>query len=112
MNDVESSADGRRRIDRDENAVTGDTRIRVESNENDTYVLKREEYDLVRFTDEDMGDEEDLEEYDWHVDETFVLHGKNEAEQCSALLVQEGAFDPNVVFFRQREWDDENQKRY
>lgn len=94
------------RIDEDEDAVAGDTRIRVESGENDTYVLKREKYGLVQFATESMGDDESFERYDWHGDEKFVLRGKSEAEQFSSLLAKEGAFDPNVLFFRQRDWTD------
>lgn len=101
---------GLERIDEDIDAVSGDTRIRVEGCENETYVLKRERYGLVQLASEKMGDDESFEQYDWYTDETFVLRSTDEAEQFSALLAKEGAFDPNVLFFRQRDWstdDDE-----
>lgn len=94
------------RIDTDESAETGDTRIRVEAGENDTYVLKREKYTLVEFETETMSSEgEPFERYDWFTEERFVLHGDSEAEQFSSMLSKAGAFDPNVLFFRQRDWD-------
>lgn len=92
------------RIDEDPNAETNDTRIRVEAGEHDTYVLRRERYCLVEFETEVKAGEDAFERYDWHTDETFVLHGDSEAEQFSKMLAQEDAFDPNILFFRQRDF--------
>lgn len=96
------------RIDEDESAETGDTRLRVSSGRYDTYVVMRERYCLVEFESENVGESDDgHERYDWSVDSQFVLYGSTEAEQFARMLSDEGAFDPNVLFFRQREWDDE-----
>lgn len=96
------------RIDEDPGAESGDTRIRVESGEHDTYELRREKYELVQFETADMDEDGDgFERYDWHPEETFVLHGDGEAEQFAQMLSEADAFDPNVLFFRQREWSDE-----
>lgn len=95
------------RIDEDENAVSGDTRVRVESGENDTYTLKREKYGLVEFESGAHADDgQGFERYDWHTDETFVLRSETEAEQAASLFEGEGAFDADVLFFRQRTYGD------
>lgn len=91
------------RVDADEDAVTGDTRIRVDAGEHDTYTLRREKYGLVEF--ESGATDEPYERYDWYTDEEFVLPTAGEAEQCAGLLAKVDAFDPNVVFFRQRDYD-------
>lgn len=104
-NEIDNSASEMERIDEDPNAETDDTRVRVESGENGTYVLRRERYSLVEFETETMADDGDaFERYDWHTDEKFVLRGDSEAKQFSSMLSDEGAFDPNVLFFRQRDW--------
>jgi hypothetical protein len=98
------------RIDEDEDAETGDTRIRVEPGDHGTYKLYREKYNLVEFeTDLESDDGEGFERYDWSPEDTFVLHSENEAEQVAKMLAGEGAFDPNVTFFRQREFSDPQQ---
>jgi len=98
------------RIDEDEDAETGDTRIRVEPGDHGTYKLYREKYNLVEFeTDLESDDGEGFERYDWSTEDTFVLHSENEAEQVAKMLAGEGAFDPNVTFFRQREFSDPQQ---
>lgn len=103
----ERAGDEWERIDEDADAESGDTRIRVESGEHGTYELRREEYGLVEFESATMADDgQGFERYDWHPDERFVLHGDTEAEQFAQMLRKEGAFDPNVLFFRQREWSD------
>lgn len=96
------------RVDNDPNAQTDDTRIRIEPGENNTYVLKRERYCLVKHESafERDNNEKGYEEYDWATDETFVLHGDHEAKQFAAGVADAGAFDPNVLFFRQREFTD------
>ena len=91
------------RVDNDENAVTGDTRIRVEQ-EGDDYRLVREKYCLVKFP--GPSDDIEHEEYDWSREESLLLHGEEEAKQVAGLLSKAGAFDPNVLFFRQREYPD------
>ena len=98
---------GMDRIDEDENATTGDTRIRIDTGERDTYVLRREKYGLVEF--ESCGDDA-FERYDWHTDETFVLRGDSEAKQFAFMLSEEGAFDPNILFFRQRTYPGDNEE--
>ena len=97
------------RVDNDPNAKTDDTRIRIETGEHDTYVLKRERYCLVKHESAFERDNSDkgYEEYDWATDETFILHGDNEAKQFAAGIADAGAFDPNVLFFRQREFTDD-----
>ena len=99
------SRDGMERIDEDPDAVTGDTRVRVEADDHDTYVLCREKYGLAEF---ESAGENAFERYDWHTDETFVLRGDSEAKQFASMLSDEGAFDPNVLFFRQRDFPGEN----
>lgn len=101
-----TSSDGMERIDEDPNAETGDTRVRIDPGENDTYVLKREKYGLIEFATEKMGDDESFERYDWHLDEKFVLHGDSEAKQFTSMLAEEDAFDPTTLFFRQFSPDD------
>lgn len=98
---------GMDRIDEDESATTGDTRIRIDTGEHDTYVLRREKYGLVEF--ESCGDDA-FERYDWHTDETFVLRGDSEAKQFAFMLSEEGAFDPNILFFRQRTYPGDNEE--
>lgn len=104
--DQPATTDDMERIDEDDDAVTGDTRLRVEAGENDTYVLRREEYCLVEF--ETMGDDP-FERYDWSTDERFILRSDTEAEQFASMLADSGAFDPNVLFFRQREYPDHDE---
>lgn len=93
------------RIDEDPQAETGDTRIRVREGENDTYELIREEYSLSVFP----GPKEEIgyEKYDWSRKESFVLYGDSEAKQFAGMLEKADAFDPNVLFFRQREIPDD-----
>lgn len=88
------------RIDEDENAETNDTRIRIESGDHGTYEIIRERYSLVEFP--GPGDDIEHERYDWSRDESFVVRSHHEAEQVAGMLEDEGAFDANVLFFRQR----------
>lgn len=88
------------RIDNDENAVTGDSRIRVRQ-EGEDYRIVRERYCLVKFP--GPSDDIEHEEYDWSREESLLLHGEEEAKTVAGLLSKNGAFDPNVLFFRQRE---------
>jgi hypothetical protein len=101
------------RIDEDENAETGDTRIRIEPGEHGTYEIVREKYSLVEFP--GPSDDIEHERYDWHRDESFVLRSVEEAEQVAGMLEDSGAFDANVLFFRQRRhpehYDDEELAR-
>jgi len=93
------------RIDEDPDAVSGDTRLRVVEGDHGTYVIRREEYALVEFeTSVEADDGQGFERYDWHLDEKFVLRSEGEAKQAAAMLAKAGAFDPNVLFFRQREF--------
>jgi hypothetical protein len=92
------------RIDEDPAAETNDTRLRVERGDHETYKLKRERYCLVEFESAAMADDGDgYERYDWSPDETFTLRSPHEAEQAARMLAAEDAFDPNVLFFRQRD---------
>lgn len=108
------------RIDEDESAVSGDTRIRVRENGAD-FVLVREQYKLVEFEtgahsdteqegDSVGSDEADsandttpksFERYDWSVDDRFTLHGDTEAKQVTAELERLDAFDAEILFHRQ-----------
>lgn len=90
------------RIDEDEDAETGDTRIRVVEGDHGTYEVVREEYSLVAFP--GPSDDIEHERYDWSRSESFTLYGENQAEQVAGLLAKADAFDPNVVFFRQRDF--------
>lgn len=105
MSGTDRAGDGWERIDEDPAAETGDTRIRVDAGEHDTYELVREEYELVEFeTNVDADDGQGFERYDWHPEDQFILYGDSEAEQFAQMLRKKGAFDPNVLFFRQRDW--------
>lgn len=99
------SSDDWERIDEDPNAESGDTRIRIEAGEHDTYVIVRERYCLVEFP--GPGDDIEYERYDYSREDSFVLHGEEQAKQVAHMLSDAGAFDPNVLFFRQREFDPE-----
>jgi len=103
-NETDRNSTDWERINEDPSAEPGDTRIRVEPGEHGTYELRREEYELVEFESNTMADDgHGFERYDWHVEDRFILHGNSEAEQFTQMLRKEGAFDPNVLFFRQRE---------
>lgn len=95
------TSDDIERVDEDEDAVTGDTRIRIVPGDHDTYEIVREEYSLVEFP----GPSDDIkqERYDWHRKDSFVVRSKNEAEQIAGMLEKADAFDANVLFFRQRQ---------
>jgi len=96
-------SDDLERVDRDETAVSGDTRLRVRA-EGEDYVIVRERYCLVKFP--GPNDDVEKEVYGWSREESLTLHGESEAKQVASLLSDEGAFDPNVLFFRQREFPD------
>ena len=103
----EQSSSEMERIDEDPNAETDDTRIRVETGEHDTYVLRRERYSLIEFeTAIEADDGEGFERYDWHLEEKFVLRSRSEAKQFAGMLANEEAFDPTKLFFRQFSPDD------
>lgn len=101
------------RIDQDENAETGDTRIRVVENEGDGYEIRREEYSLREFvTDTEVQEggvaeeeyedrDEGFEWYDWAKSESIRLYNERQAEQVASMLEKQDAFDANVLFFRQ-----------
>lgn len=93
------------RIDEDENAVTGDTRLRIHEGEHGTYEIVREKYSLTEFESEPMSDDgHSFERYDWFPDEKFVVHSSGQAEQIAGLLAKVGAFSPNITFFRQMDY--------
>lgn len=95
------------RIDEDPSAETDDERLRVEAGEHGTYKIYRERYCLVEFeTDAMAEDGEGFERYDWSTDDSFILQSENQAQQAAQQLRKAGAFDPNKLFFRQREYDD------
>ena len=98
----DTSDSGWDRIDEDENAETNDTRIRIEPGEHGTYEIIRERYCLVEFP--GLSDDIEHERYDWSRDESFVLQSEYEAEQVAQMLRKAGAFDPNVLFFRQQDY--------
>lgn len=100
--DTGRSESGWERIDEDPSAETGDTRIRIDSGDNDTYALRREQYGLVEFESVTHAEDgEAFERYDWSTDKKFVLRGESEAKQFASMLADEDAFDPAVLFFRQ-----------
>lgn len=84
----------------DPEAELDDTRLRVEAPADGVFDLVRERYCMVQFETPGMDDVEVMQrEYDWHREESFRLHGEEEARQYARLLVKDHeAFDPQILF--------------